>query len=80
MKNATRETQCSRLLDYMKTYGRVTCLDGYRDLGIVSFPRRILDLKRKGYKIESTWITVKNRYQEKCTVKEYRLATDESET
>ena len=39
---------------------------------------RISDLKDMGYAIESEIVTVKNRYGEKCHIKSYRLADEQT--
>ena len=66
-------TQNERIIAYMKEFGSITQLEALRDLGVMRLASRISDLKKKGYAIESTVETVKNRYGEPCHISRYRL-------
>ena len=64
----------------MKTFGSITAFDAFRDLGIMRLAARISDLRKLGYAIKSETITVKNRFDEDCCVKEYSLEVFENGT
>lgn len=64
--------QKERLLAYLEEHKSITQLEALSELGILRLASRISDLKRGGYKISSSRVTVKNRYGEKCNVAEYR--------
>lgn len=66
-------TQLQRILNYMETFGSITAFDAFRDLGIMRLAARISDLRKRGYVIKSETITVKNRFDEDCCIKEYSL-------
>lgn len=68
-----KPTQNERIIAYIKEHGSITQLDALRDLGVMRLASRISDLKRLGYPIVSTVETVKNKYQEPCRIKRYRL-------
>ena len=52
-----RQTQCSRMLGYMREHGSITVRQAVTLLGINSPTRRITDLKRMGYEIESETVS-----------------------
>ena len=51
----TTATQNARLLRHLRDGGTITVLEGINNLGISSIPRRILDLKERGFNIEGVW-------------------------
>lgn len=67
------KTQCERVLDYIKTYGSITTLEAFNDLGIARLGSRIHDLRSDGFNIKGETIAVKNRYGEKVHVMKYTL-------
>ena len=67
------ENQCERVLDYIHKYGGITQKQANAEIGVSRLSGRIWDLKAKGYPIYDEWITVRNRYGEKCRVKQYRF-------
>lgn len=67
-------TQAQRVLDYMERFGSITQLEALRDLGVMRLASRISDLKKQGYVIRSETESVKNRFDEKCSIKRYSLA------
>ena len=71
--------QQQRIIDYMTVFGGITTLQAYNDLGITSLPKRICELKRLGYKIDKKYITVRNRFKEKCVVVHYSFAEESKE-
>ena len=72
-----KPTQNERIIDYMNRFGSITQYEASADLGIMRLASRISDLRRLGYAIEGEMVTVKNRFQEDCHVKRYRLAGGE---
>ena len=69
----TRPTQNERILAYLDKFGSITQFDALRDLGIMRLASRISDLRRLGYPIVSEMETVKNRFEEPCHIKRYRM-------
>lgn len=45
-------TQAEDVLNYIKENGSVSSFDGFTELGIVSLPKRICELKKRGYKFK----------------------------
>ena len=69
-----KPTQNERIIQYIKEFGGITQLEALRDLGVMRLASRCSDLKRLGYPIVKTNVTVTNRYGEKCRIKRYSLA------
>ena len=68
-----KSTQAQRVLNYIETFGSITQMEALNDLGVMRLASRISDLKRQGHAIVSETITVKNRFEEDCYIKQYRL-------
>ena len=66
-----KQTQCSRMLEYMREHGSITVRQAVTRLGINSPTRRITDLRRMGYEIESETVS-----DGKTRWSVYRLAGD----
>ena len=81
VKIESKPTQNERILKYISDFGSITQLEALADLGIMRLASRISDLKMKGYDIDSSYISVKNRYGEKCKIKRYffKKSIDKSE-
>ena len=62
-----------RVVDYINQNGSITSFQAYNDLGITRLSAAIYDLKHYGYKIDKKYITVRNRFNEKCCVAQYRF-------
>ena len=69
----TKPTQNERILSYIEENGSITQLEALTELGVMRLASRISDLKRQGYNIISKTETVKNRFDEKCSVKRYSI-------
>lgn len=69
-------TQAERILRYMETNGSITQIQALNDTGVMRLASRISDLRKRGYRIESDFVKVRNRYGEVCWVKSYRLARE----
>lgn len=72
MKNS-KTTQNERVLNHLKNQGSITAHDAVKDYGIYRLAARIWDLRDAGYDIDTTNISVKNRYGESVTVAKYVL-------
>ena len=68
-----KKTQAERVLEFIKRFGSITTLEAFRDLGVTRLSARIFELRARGFDIDSTNITNKNRYGEKCTYSKYYL-------
>jgi hypothetical protein len=51
----------------------LTRIQAFQRFGVCNLWARISELKRRGLKITSTRVTVRNRFGERCTVARYRL-------
>ena len=74
----SKQTQAQRVLNYIETFGAITQLEALKDLGVMRLASRISDLKKQGLPIVSETITVKNRFEEDCYIKQYRLRGEEA--
>ena len=74
----SKATQAERVVQYMEEFGSITQFEALRDLGVMRLASRISDLKKLGFPIKSETVAVKNRYQEDCYIKRYRLAVSEN--
>ena len=68
-----KPSQNERILDYIERFGSITQKDALNDLGVMRLASRISDLKARGYNIISTSEPVKNRFDETCYIKRYRM-------
>lgn len=66
-----KRTQADRVLAYIQTFGSITTLEAFRDLGVTRLSARIYELRARNINIDSTSITSKNRYGENCTYAKY---------
>ena len=66
-------THYTRLLDYLKQYGKITSLEAIRDLGNTRLSATIFELRRDGFDIPSKDKSVPNRWGTTTTVSEYEL-------
>lgn len=73
------ENQCVRVLDYIREHDGITSKQAFSEIGVARLSSRIFDLKEQGYPIYDEWITVRNRYGEKCRVKQFRLGRKNDE-
>lgn len=66
-------TQADRVLDYIKQFGSITTLEGFKDLGVTRLSARVFELRKAGYNILSKNETSKNRFGEKVNYFRYYL-------
>ena len=71
-----KNTQCDKVLEYMKTFGSITQLQALSDIGCMRLASRISDLRQQGYAIGRRMKTSKNRYGEDVYFAEYYLEED----
>lgn len=69
-----KATQLTRLLQYMNECGWITPLDALREFGCMRLAARIHDLKAQGHVIVDERVHTSNRYGDKVSFKQYRLA------
>lgn len=69
----TKDSQNSKVLEYMRNNKGITSLDAIRYIGCTRLSARIADLKKAGYAIDSRMVNVVSR-DGKTRVKYYFLA------
>lgn len=69
-------SQADHVLYHLITRGEITALEAFRHYGIMQMPRRVFDLRRRGYPVETRMVTRKNRYGEKVRIAVYSLARE----
>lgn len=69
----SKPTQNQRILDYIEENGWITQLEAIKELGVMRLASRVSDMRKRGYKITSEMIPVKNRYGETCHIKRYMM-------
>ena len=72
-----KPTQCSKVLDYMKTFGSITQLQALQDISCMRLASRISDLRQQGYAIGRRMKTSKNRYGDDVYFAEYYLIEED---
>ena len=69
-----RETQTTRLLEYLEKGHTIDGILALRQLGIFRLPSRILNLKKLGYNLDKGWnYYVSELYNEQYRMRTYRL-------
>jgi len=68
-----RPTQCDRILNYLNDFGSITQFEALRDLGIMRLASRVSEMRKNGINVNGEMYEVKNRYDEVCRIKKYRL-------
>lgn len=74
----SRPTQSARILKYLNDFGSITQLEALKDLGVMRLASRVSELRKHGIDIQSDFVTVTNRYEEKCQIKRYYLGKGET--
>lgn len=72
----SKATQAQRVLAFMEEFGGITQFEAMKELGVMRLASRISDLKKQGYPIKGETIAVKNRFEEDCYIKRYRLEVE----
>lgn len=73
MENNKREAQVDRAISYMREYGSLTSLEALTKLGILSFPKRVCEMKAQGFVVSDKWEKGEDRLGNKFRVKRYFL-------
>lgn len=73
MSEHSNPTQNQRVLDYIAETGGITQLEALNELGVMRLASRVSDLRKRGHRITSKMIPVKNRYGETCYIKRYMM-------
>ena len=66
-----------RLLEYLLAYKSITSMEAIIELGDTRLAETIFEMKKHGYRFETTRETYNNRFGEKCSVARYRLIEEE---
>lgn len=74
-----RQAQVNRAISYMREHGSLTSLEALTELGILSFPKRICEIKQQGFYITSKWESGESAYGNKFRVKRYYLIEEPKE-
>lgn len=77
MSEHSNVSQNERIIRYLEKHGSITQLEALNVLGVMRLASRIANLKQQGYPIKGRFVTVKNRYDEDCRIKEYTLESGE---
>lgn len=72
-----KPTQVERILEYIKTFGSISTLEAFRDLGITKLTTRVSEMRRAGITIIGKPESAKNRYGEKCRFYRYSLPKED---
>jgi hypothetical protein len=65
--------QKQRVLDYLRSGNTITSLDAFHELGITRISAVVYNLKRDGHHLIKENVTVKNRFEEDCTIARWSL-------
>ena len=66
-------TQCERIIEYIETFGSISPLEAFRDLGITKLATRISEMRKTGMEFEQEYIKCKNRFGENVYFMRYYL-------
>ena len=77
-KTIMRETNKTRVIKYIKTYGSITPIQAIQDLGNTRLAASVFELKELGWDIETEMIKVQNRFGRTTNVAKYSLKTVEN--
>ena len=69
-------TQCKRVIDYIKTHGSITPLEALDNISVMRLASRISDLRKQGYSICKEMVKDKNQYEEPIAYARYSLAVE----
>lgn len=67
------QTQCQRIIEYIKKNGSITNLQAKDDLGILCLSARMSNLRQAGYKVITKRESGLNRYGEKTSFCRYYI-------
>ena len=67
------------VLDYIREFGSITPLDGFRDLGITRLSAVVFKLREEGHDIEKVIETGKNRFGNRTRYARYSFGKGEKQ-
>lgn len=68
-----KQTQETRVLQYLNEFGSITPLEALRGLGVMRLSAVIYNLRHAGYDIVTTMVAVKNRYGGTSRIASYSM-------
>lgn len=71
MENNKRPSQVKKAIEYIKEHGSITSREAFIKLRIMSFPKRICEMKNYGYLTKSVWESGIDDEGNKFRVKRY---------
>ena len=69
-------TQCEMIMRYIDTFGSITTMEAFADLGITRLASRISDLTNRGIEFDRQMETRKNRFGKKVSYMRYSRAKE----
>ena len=72
-------TQCDRIIEYIKTFGSISPLEAFRDLGITKLATRISEMRKTGMEFEQEYMKSKNRFGEDVYFMRYYLPKEDKQ-
>lgn len=66
-------SQNEAILAYMETFGSITPLEAFADIGCMRLASRLSDLRRQGHRIKSGMVTGMNRLNRRVSYARYTL-------
>ena len=77
-KSKKNDSQCELILRYMDEHGSITSLEAMKNFGCMRLASRISDLRKRGYMIVRTMVTMFNEDGSyRGHYAEYHLATED---
>ena len=70
-------SQKQMVLDYIREFGSITPIDGFRDLGITRLSAVVFNLREEGHDIEKVIETSKNRFGNRTRYARYSFGKGE---
>ena len=67
-------TQREAIIDYIETFGSITPLEAFADLGITKLATRISEMRRDGMTFNIEMVSTKNRYGKTVNYAKYSFA------
>jgi len=71
-------TQKKMVLDYIREFGSITPLDGFRDLGVTRLADVVFRLRKDGHDIDKVIETGENRFGQLTMYARYSFGKDKS--
>lgn len=68
--------QQTRVYEYIRTFGSISPMEAFEDLGITKLATRVSEMKRLGIQFDQCMESRLNRYGEKVSFMRYQLKSD----